>query len=130
MGGARFAATLSPGDYPTDLVPLEPGHEINRGEQRLTGQESDMRLHTQKPFDAPIGPALILGGGPQPYILAWAYCPWIDMLDMSGPFRQQEPVKMRSIFDERPESFAPRIKIGARLENIRHGGAENSRSNT
>lgn len=111
---------------PADLLQFHPRTQVDCRQQRLARKEAHMRINRNQPLNASESPALILGGGPQPYIGAWAACPRIDVLDMTWSFCEQQPVQVRRHFDEVPELSPPRIQIGAWLEYIRHGRAENA----
>lgn len=87
-----------------------------------------MRIHADETLNTAICPALILGCSPQPNVFARVARPRIDILDVTGAFRQKQPIQMRRALDEIPESVPPRVKIYPRLEDISHRRTEHART--
>ena len=124
MRRASPAAALAAGDDPMQFV--NPPGQIDGTQQRLATQKPDPARDVEEKRNSLCREALILDRRSQPDMSRPSTVPRGKASHQMRALRQQQPVQMRSAFDQRPEPVARRSQVVTPLEHIRHRCAEDA----
>src|SRR5438105_3601405 len=111
----------------TDNTPLEirqMGREIERREQRLTGEKTHRHRNTQKGWDTLIGSLLVFHARANPDVRGPDPVRGNHREDVLWSLRQQQPDEPGSPMDQRPELLAFLINDRVILKHIGHATTE------
>ena len=126
MSRASPAAAFATGDDP--MQPVNPSGQIDGTQQRLAAQKPDPTGDVEEKLNALRREPLILGRRSKPDMLRPSTVPRCKAPHQMRAFRQQQPVQMRSAFDQRPEPVARSAQAVSPLEHVRHRCAEDAHS--
>ena len=126
MRRASPAAALAAGDDP--MQPVNPTGQIDRTQQRLAAQKPNAAGDVEEKWNAFAGEALILDRRSKPDMRRPSAVPRGKASHQMRALREQQPVQMRSAFDQRPEPVARSAQAVPPLEHIRHRCAEDAHS--
>src|SRR5258708_3084600 len=131
--GTSPGAALSARDYPVEAAPgsarlkrRKPLGKIHRAQQRFAGNEAHGRRILKEFRDAFVGPLLLLRGRADPDVSGPILVPRHEATDVLRSLGQKLPVEPGRVFDQWPQSCAPRVQVVAVLKYIGHRGAKDA----
>ena len=108
------------------MQPVNPPGQVDRTQQRLAAQKPDAAGDVEEKWNALRREALILDRRSKPDMRRPSTVPGGNASHQMRALRQQQPVQMRSAFDQRPEPVARRSQVVTPLKHIRHRCAEDA----
>ena len=130
IAGTRVCAAFTAGDDPVNVSIREPRTQFDGSEQGLAGKEPYRRGNPGQFGQSLVGPTLVFDRRAYPDIVRPSGIPWGEPYCKVWSLGEQQPVQVRRLVDEAPETPTPGLQATLPLENIGHGGAENSGPST